>query len=122
MSDGTPGASDNPFDKAMHILERLEHGQTALKLDVDGLYQAVLVLQRDVHFFTRRCEERGNIIREFASRLRTDGQVDPDAALEFLASLECAGTPIRPPSAEVQPVLELEDPGDRFDDPTEPRK
>jgi hypothetical protein len=78
-------------------LARMERKQAALNSDFNGLYQTILQLQRDVNFFTRRCEERGNLIREFIAQVQTDDGIDKDAALEFLRQMECAGTP-RPPA------------------------
>jgi len=93
-------------DRIFRSLERLEKQNTALRVDFEGLYQAFLQMQRDVQFFSRRCEERGNLIREFASQLRENGSsVESAAVLDFLGRLECTGTPIRPPSG-THPAVE----------------
>ena len=95
-SDATP--EPRVLHRILQIVERVDRKQAALGGDFEGLYQAVIGLQREVQFFTRRCEERGNVIRDFVSRVEENGDVSKEAALEFLQGLECAGTPIRSPS------------------------
>lgn len=102
-------------------LSRMERKQAALNSDFNGLYQTILQLQRDVNFFTRRCEERGNLIREFIAQIKEDGPLDKGVALEFLQQMECAGTPVRPPSGEHRSVACAHDRFE-FDEPTDPGK
>ena len=102
-------------------LARMERKQAALSSDFNALYLTILQLQRDVNFFTRRCEERGNLIREYLARLQENGAVDKDAAVEFLQQLECAGTPVRSPSGDHPAVSAAHGEFD-FDEPTDPSK
>lgn len=114
---------DNDLRQILRIVQRLEKKQTALNADFNGLYQSVLQLQHDVNFFTRRCEERGNLIRDFVAQIQENGVVEKDAALDFFRQLECAGTPVRPPSGNhpaVRPAHELFE--FETDEPTDPGK
>lgn len=105
----------------LRALERLERKTNALANDFNGLYTAVVSLQNDVGFFTRRCEARAKTIRDFVDVVQDNGSVPADAALRFLQELECAGTPVRPPSGNY-PAVGVKDVHERFgfdpDDPT----
>jgi hypothetical protein len=114
-----PNESD--VQRILRVVQRLDRKQTILNADFNGLYQTVLQLQRDVNFFTRRCEERGNLIREFVAQVQENGSVEKDAALEFLHQLECAGTPTRPPSGTHPSVKSVHEEFD-VDEPTDPNK
>lgn len=111
------GQDSGAYNRMLRVLERIERNQAALVADFNMLHQAMLQLQADVNFFTKRCETRGNAIREFIARVRENGGVEQEAALEFLGDLECAGTPVRPPTGSGHPAVRPLD-----EEPTDPGK
>jgi hypothetical protein len=73
----------------------LDRQQRALGLDFHAVHQACLQISREVIFFTNRCEDRGNRIRDILGQVR-DGEHSEatEAAAEFMRALECSGTPV----------------------------